>query len=158
MSSIRSLALGLAPALIASASLAACATRAEKPVLSQAVVEARAHRNATAEAACAPLASPVSVTFAFGEAQLNELAVPALAAAGKLLTCHPEATAVIVGQADVHGTDQEQATLARARAQAVAEDLRSRGVGAGRLQTQAQGKPPAGDDNHLVILAEGRRW
>jgi len=33
-----------------------------------------------------------------------------------------------------------------------------RGVAADRLQTQAEGDAPAGDDNRLVILAEGRRW
>jgi outer membrane protein OmpA-like peptidoglycan-associated protein len=155
---MRSLAYRLAPVLIAAAGLAACTTAHEKPTLSQAVAEARAHRNATAQASCSALASPVSVGFGFGESQLSELAAPPLATAGELLACHPQASALIVGLADGHGTDQEQAALARARAEAVAKDLQGRGVTPARLKTQAEGTAPAGDDNHLVILAEGRRW
>jgi outer membrane protein OmpA-like peptidoglycan-associated protein len=65
---------------------------------------------------------------------------------------------LIVGQADGHGTEADQVKLAQARADAVAQDLRARGVAAARLQTRAQGSAPAGDAQHLVILAEGRRW
>jgi outer membrane protein OmpA-like peptidoglycan-associated protein len=157
MSPTRLLTLGLIPAL-AAAGLAACTTPRVKPTLSQAVVDARAHRNTTAQAVCNPLASPLSVGFAFGESQINELAIPALQDAGQQLTCHPQANALIVGQSDSHGTPQQQAALATARAQAVAQELQGRGVVAARLQTQAEGAAPAGDDGHLVILAEGRRW
>jgi outer membrane protein OmpA-like peptidoglycan-associated protein len=157
MSPTRLLTLGLVPAL-AAAGLAACTTPRVKPTLSQAVVDARAHRNTTAQATCGPLASPVSVGFAFAEAQINELAIPALQDAGQQLACHPQVSALIVGQADNHGTPQEQAALATARAQAVAQDLQGRGVAVARLQTQAQGAAPAADEGHLVILAEGRRW
>jgi outer membrane protein OmpA-like peptidoglycan-associated protein len=157
--SMRSLAPALAPALIAAAGLAACAaTPTEHPTLSQAVAEARGHRNATAQAVCGPLASPVSVAFAFGQSKLTELTAPALETAGQQLACHPEASVLVVGQADVHGTAEEQAALARARAQVVADDLKRRGAAPARLQTQTQGKAPAGDDSHLVVLAEGRRW
>jgi len=158
MSPMRSLTSALAPALIAAAGLAACATPTEHPTLSQAVVEARGHRNATAQATCGPLASPVSVAFPFGQAKLNELTAPALDSAAQMLACHAQAAAVVVGQADVHGTAQEQAALATARAQVVADDLKRRGVAPARLQTQIQGAAPTGDDSRLVILAEGRRW
>jgi outer membrane protein OmpA-like peptidoglycan-associated protein len=138
--------------------LAACTTPTVKPTLSEAVADARAHRNATADAGCAPIAAPVSVGFGFGESQVSELAAPALDSAGQLLTCHPQARAVVVGQADGHGTAQEQRALAAARVQAVTQELQRRGVAADRVQTQSEGAAPTGDDSRLVILAEGRRW
>jgi hypothetical protein len=48
--------------------------------------------------------------------------------------------------------------LAAARVQAVVQELQRRGVAADRVQSQAEGAAPAGDDNRLVIIAEGRRW
>jgi outer membrane protein OmpA-like peptidoglycan-associated protein len=152
---MRSFALSAA-ALLA-AGLAAC-TATVKPALSEAVVDARAHRNATAELGCTAMTSPVSVGFGFGESQVSDLAGPALDSASKLLTCHPQASAVVVGEADGHGTAQDQRSLAAARVQAVAQELQRRGVAADRVQTQAEGAAPTGDDNRLVILAEGRRW
>jgi outer membrane protein OmpA-like peptidoglycan-associated protein len=104
------------------------------------------------------LASPVTVGFGFGESQVSELATPALDSAGKLLTCHPQASAIVVGQADGHGTTQDQRALATARVQAVVQELQRRGVAADRVQAQSEGAAPAGDDNRLVIVAEGRRW
>jgi outer membrane protein OmpA-like peptidoglycan-associated protein len=154
----RPILLALLPAAAAAASLAACTTPHVKPTLSQAVVDARAHKNASAQAACTPLISPLSVGFGFGEAQLSDIAAPALDSAGQLLTCHPQAAAIVVGAADGHGTAQEQTALAAARAQAVAQELQRRGVAAERVKTQVEGTAPAGDDNRLVILAEGRRW
>jgi outer membrane protein OmpA-like peptidoglycan-associated protein len=147
----------LPAAALLAAAIAAC-TPTVKPTLSEAVVAARAHHNATGALDCAPMASPLSVGFGFGESQVSELAVPALDSAGKLLTCHPQASALVVGQADGHGTAQDQRALATARVQAVAQELQRRGVAADRVQTQAEGAAPAGDDNRLVILAEGRRW
>ena len=149
--------LGLVAVLLA-AGLCACTTPHVKPTLSAAVVDARAHRNAAAGVTCNPLTSPLSIGFGFGESTLTELAAPALDDAGRLLTCHPQAGALVVGQADGHGTTQDQHALAAARIQAVVQELQRRGVAAGRLQTQAEGAAPAGDDTRLVILAEGRRW
>lgn len=154
---LRPAVLGLAPVL-ALLAVAACTTR-EKPVLSRAVIEARAGAKVKPEAkvVCGPLASPISVGFGFAESTLNELAVPALEDAGRQLACHPEAAAVVVGHAeDGHGTDAEQAKLASDRAQAVAADLRRRGVPAARVQVQTA--VPEADARHLVILAESRRW
>lgn len=135
---------------------AGCTTKV-KPVLSKAVAEARQHRD-VAVAACPPVASPVSVGFGFGDASLNELAVPALEQAGQILACHPNVAAVVVGQADGHGTDQEQQALAAARAQIVIRELANRGAPRARITAQVQGTAPAGDASHLVVLAEGRRW
>jgi outer membrane protein OmpA-like peptidoglycan-associated protein len=138
--------------------LAGCVTHASKPVLSRAVLDARAHRDVDRTAVCGALTSPVSVGFAFGEPALSELAIPALEGAGQQLACHPEAAVLVVGQADGHGTPAEQHQLAQARTEAVAQDLRARGVAAGRIQTQVEGDLPAGDARRLVVLAEGRRW
>jgi len=138
--------------------LGGCVTHRSEPVASRAVLEARAHRGAPTPATCGALASPVSVGFAFGEPSLNEYAVPALESAGQQLACHPEVGVLVVGQSDGHGTVADQKTLAQARAEAVAKDLRARGVAAGRIQVQVEGAAPAGDARRLVVLAEGRRW
>jgi outer membrane protein OmpA-like peptidoglycan-associated protein len=151
-SSLAAVALGLA------LGLCGCVTQASKPVLSRAVVDARAHRDVDRAATCGPLSSPVSIGFAFGEPALSELAIPALEGAGQQLACHPEAAVLVVGQADGHGTAAEQHQLAQVRAGAVAQDLRGRGVAAGRIQTQVEGDPPTGDARRLVVMAEGRRW
>lgn len=157
MVSTRSFSLTFVAAVL-SAGVAGCTTPHVKPTPSQAVADAHAHRNAAAEATCAPLASPLSVGFGFGESQVSEVAAPALDDAGRLLSCHPQASAIVVGQADGHGTPQDQKTLAAARVQAVVQELQRRGVPANRVQTQAEGTAPTGDDTRLVILAEGRRW
>jgi len=138
--------------------LAGCVTHHVTPTPSRAVAEALAHRNATRTATCPALSSPQSVGFPFGDATVVEQATPVLASLGQQLACHPQVGAVIVGQADGHGSDAEQRQLAQARAEAVAQDLRRRGVAATRLQVQVQGTAPAGDAAHLIVLAEGRRW
>ena len=160
MTTLRHLPTRLLPilALAAASGLSGCVTHRASPMLSRAVIDARAHRDVDKAAVCGPLSSPASVGFAFGEGQLNELATPALNEAGQELACHPEAVALVIGQADGHGTDAEQRQLAQARAGAVAQDLRARGVAAARIQTQVQGAAPAGDPRRLVVLAEGRRW
>jgi outer membrane protein OmpA-like peptidoglycan-associated protein len=160
MTTLRPLPIRFLPvlALAAAGGLAGCVTHTAQPMLSRAVVDARAHRDVDKVATCGPLTSPVSVGFAFGENQLNDLAAPALGQAGQDLACHPEAVALVVGQADGHGTEAEQHQLAQARVNAVVKDLETRGVAPARIQTQVEGKPPAGDARRLVVLAEGRRW
>jgi outer membrane protein OmpA-like peptidoglycan-associated protein len=156
----RQLPIRLLPllALAAASGLAGCVTHSAQPMLSRAVVDARAHRDVDKAATCGPLSSPVSVGFAFGENQLNDLAAPALNEASADLACHPEAVALVVGFADGHGAEAEQHQLAQVRLDAVVKDLQRRGVAAARIQTQVEGKAPAGDARRLVILAEGRRW
>jgi outer membrane protein OmpA-like peptidoglycan-associated protein len=159
MTRSRQLPFRILPVLaLVAAGLGGCITHTAKPMLSRAVVDARAHRDVNKAATCGPLSSPVSVGFAFGEGQLNDLAAPALNEAGQGLACHPGAVVLVVGQADGHGTDAEQRQLAQARVSAVVKDLQARGVPAGRIQTQIQGTAPAGDARRLVVLAEGRRW
>lgn len=138
--------------------LSGCLTARVKPTPSAAVIEAREHRERHAPPPCAAIDGPVSIGFGFGESAINELALPSVTEAAQLLTCHPAVTALIVGQADVHGTEAEQRKLAQDRANAVAAALAERGVAPGRLATQAQGTAPSGDAAHLVVLAEGRRW
>jgi outer membrane protein OmpA-like peptidoglycan-associated protein len=144
--------------LAAAGALGGCLTQRASPSVSQAVLDARAHRDVAKASACASLTSPQSIGFGFGEGTLSDLAAPDLEAVRAMLACHPAARALIVGQADQHGTADERRTLARARAAAVSGWLQAHGIAAGRLASQAEGKTPAGDDQRLVIMAEGRRW
>ena len=144
---------------LAALSLAGCITHSVQPTPSKAILEARAHRAANQQAkACPDVASPTSVDFGFNEGALTELDAPALQTIAAALACHPGVSAIVVGQADGHGAAAEQTKLAGQRAEAVLADLQRRGVAAARLKSQVQGTAPAGDAEHLVILAEGRRW
>lgn len=150
------------PALVlalGAGALGGCLTHTVHPSVSQAVLDARAHKDVEQSRSCAALTSPTSVGFGFGEPRLSDLAIPELQSVAAELACHPQATAVVVGAADAHGSAAEQQALAQARSQAVVEWLENHGIAAGRLTSQVQGKkPPTGDETHLVILAEGRRW
>jgi outer membrane protein OmpA-like peptidoglycan-associated protein len=150
--------LRLSTALIAAAALAACTTPRSQPAPSKAVADARAHRDVAPDAGCPTLVSPASVGFAFNESTIADIATPALESVTRMLACHPQATALIVGDADNHGTDAEQHKLAQARVQAVSGYLTAHGVAAARLGQQVGGKAPAGGGNQLIVMAEGRRW
>lgn len=152
----------LAPIAVLAAALplAACFTPTVKPKVSQAVLEARAHRNVTT-GACeeTPLSSisPLSVPFSFGEAALAEPGRAALDRGFEWLRCHPSVPVVVRGAADGHGTAADQQALANRRAAAAAEYLRSRGVtAAGLQQIGANEGAPSGE--HLLVTAEGQRW
>lgn len=140
--------------------LGGCLTPTVNPTVSRAVLDARAHKDVDQARTCAALTSPASIGFGFGERRLSDLATPELQSVAAELACHPDATAVVVGAADAHGTAAEQQALARARSQAVVEWLEKHGIAASRLRSQVlgKGKAPAGDETHLVIMAEGRRW
>lgn len=144
-------------ALGAAVALSGCLTQRVKPTPSKAVADARAHRTAAPAPACPVLGDTASVGFGFGAATIGEVAQPELERVAQLLACHPQVSAVIVGQADGHGTDAEQKTLAQARAEAVAAGLRIRGVAAARLRL-VQGAAPPAAEGRLVVMAEGRRW
>ena len=153
--------LRLALACIAAAGLAGCFTPHSKPKLSQAVIDARAHRDAPARPACpqTPLdmVSPVQVGFAFDDAKLGDDIAQPLIAPTQWLACHPGTAVVIRPEADAHGTEAEQNALARARAEAVRDYLSAHGVAAGRIRLLARGQgEPRGE--HLLVRAEGRRW
>lgn len=147
-------------ALAAAALLSGCATPHLKPKISQAVLDARAHRNAPAAPACptAPLAevSPVLAGFPFDEATLADWLRQSLEPSARWLACHSTLT-VIKPDADGHGTAAEQDRLAAARGAAVRDYLAAQGVPAGRIRVLARGQAePAGE--HFLIRAEGRRW
>ncbi|THD74465.1 MAG: hypothetical protein E7812_19300 [Phenylobacterium sp.] len=154
-SAIKSLALPAA--LAAAVGLAACATPVSKPMLSRAVMDARAHRDAAPSATCPDLASPFSIGFGFGEATLSDITNPPLETLARGLACHPQTAAIIIGQADGHGTTADQKVLAQGRAQAVTDYLQAHSIAPQRLAMQVEGKAPAGDPR-LVVMAEGRRW
>ena len=145
--------------VLAPLALAACTTPRAQPTPSKAVLEARARQKTSGPAAgCPQLSAPMSVGFGFGESTLSDVNAPDLATLATAMTCRPELTATIVGQADGHGTTADQAKLAEDRAHAVVEDLEKRDVAGERLKTQVQGTAPAADADHLVVMAEGRRW
>lgn len=152
------------PALLAAGGLlAGCLTPQSKPIPSKAVADALAHKDvqaAQAAQACPDLTSPQSVGFGFADATLKDVRMESLEATAASLTCHPALQAIVVGAADEHGTKADQQKLAQDRAQAVVDYLHAKGIAAGRLQTQVrlEGSPPAGDAQHLIVMAEGRRW
>lgn len=153
--------LRLALALIGAAAISACTTPVAKPVLSQAVADARAHRDIPPEGACpeTPLkeASPVFVGFPFGESTLDETLQHPLAAPAKWLACHPATAVVIKPDADSHGTDAEQDTLARRRAEGVRNYLVANGVTSNRIRILRRNETaPTGAV--FLFNAEGRRW
>lgn len=154
--------LALVPALAATATLAGCLTSHSTPAESRAVIDALNHKDVKAAqaAACPDLTSPQSVGFGFDDASLKDVAMESLNATSAALNCHPQLQAIVVGAADGHGTAAEQRTLAQNRAQAVADYLHAHGIAPARVQTEVltQDKPPAGDAQHLIVLAEGRRW
>lgn len=147
--------------LVAALGLAGCTTPRAKPALSAAVADARAHRNAPRGPTCAqePLAavSPVTIGFAFNEAELTDSMARALTEAGGWLACHPEAAATVLPDADGHGSEADQDGLARRRADAVKSYLVRAGVAAERVQILGRAAAPPTAEVFL-IRAEGRRW
>ena len=152
---------GLALSLIAAAAaLGGCLTHVSKPPPSQAVLDARAHRDVVAAAACPQAAlataSPVQLGFAYGEATLDVMSEPQLTLAARWLACHTT-PAVIKPDADGFGATAEQDQLARKRADVVSTYLTTHGVAASRIRVLARGQAaPAGEA--FLIQAEGRRW
>jgi len=144
----------LAAALTASA----CMTAHTQPTPSKAVAEARAHKDVTPEALCPALAPTASVGFPFEDAAIPDTAIPVLESLTRTLTCHPQVRAIVVGEADAHGTDEAQRKLSQDRIQAVIGYLSAHGVAAARFSQQVQGKAPTPGDQQMVIMAEGRRW
>lgn len=153
--------LRLAAWLAAAAALAGCTTPEVQPQFSQAVLEARARRDAPQETACpqTPLnvVSPVTVGFAFNDTELTEAMSLPLVETAQWIACHPAVRVIIKPDSDTHGTAAEQDTLARRRAERVRDYLTRHGVAADRVQILARGQAaPSGDI--FLVNAEGRRW
>jgi peptidoglycan-associated lipoprotein len=155
----------LALALIAASALAACTTPVVEPQLSQAVIDARAHKDVPPEGACpsTPLSSvsPLFVGFPFGEGKLDKTLSSTLddptADPVRWLACHDGVPVVIKPDADSHGTDAEQDALAQQRAEAVRNYLIAHGVAPGRIRIlRRNAAAPTGQV--FLINAEGRRW
>jgi outer membrane protein OmpA-like peptidoglycan-associated protein len=147
--------------LAAAAVLAGCTTARVEPQQSQAVQEARARENAPPPPTCpqTPLASvtPVTVGFAFNDTELTEAMSLPLVEAAQWIACHPAVRVVIKPDSDTHGTQAEQDSLARRRAERVRDYLTAHGVTTDRLVILRRGQPvPAGEA--FLISAEGRRW
>jgi peptidoglycan-associated lipoprotein len=147
--------------LLAGSTLAGCLTAHENPQVSRAVLDARAHLDAPAAADCPQTTlqaiSPLSVGFAFNETALPDLIGAPLPAAPRWLSCHPQTPVVIKPDADNHGADAERDVIARKRGEAVRDYLVANGVAAERIRLLPRdAAEPAGE--HLLVLAEGRRW
>ncbi|WP_165837076.1 OmpA family protein [Phenylobacterium hankyongense] len=147
--------------VLATAGLGGCLTPRARPQPSQAILDARAHRDVPPATACAaqPLASvsPAEVNFGFAETSLPGAAPAALAPAIAWLVCHPGVPIVILPDADNHGAPEAQAALAKSRAETVRQYLLTQGVAPAQLQIlPLAAAEPAGD--HVLIRAIGRRW
>jgi len=151
----------LALALIGAVALAACTTPVAKPQLSQAVIDARAHRDVPPEGVCpeTPLkdVSPLFVGFPFGEYKMDGALSVTVSEPARWIACHTATPIVIKPDADTHGTDAEQDTLAQRRAEAVRNYLIAHGVAAERIRILRRNEAaPTGQV--FLITAEGRRW
>jgi outer membrane protein OmpA-like peptidoglycan-associated protein len=149
----------LAAGLVA-LTLAGCMTPRVQPAPSQAILEARAARDAKAQA-CADITDTpaVAATFGFQTAELSETAKLRLDQARHWLTCRPALSARVEARADQRGTEAEQTALARQRRAAITAYLVAGGVQPTRVveastTTAAQ---PAGADV-VVIRGEGQGW
>jgi len=147
--------------LAAAAVVAGCTTPRIEPQQSQAVQEARARENAPPPPACPqdPLSAvaPVTVGFAFNDTELTEAMSLPLVDSARWIACHPGVRVVIKPDADTHGTEAEQDSLARRRAERVRAYLTTHGVTADRVAILPRGQAaPAGEV--FLINAEGRRW
>jgi outer membrane protein OmpA-like peptidoglycan-associated protein len=147
--------------LVAALGAAGCTTKVVQPTLSQAVIDARARRNAPPPPACTAdpvtTVSPVTVGFAFNDDELTQAMGQQLDRPAKWLACRPAVPAVIRPDADGHGSPAEQDALARRRAEQVRAYLVAQGVPAQRIQILGRaGTEPKGEI--VLIRAEGRRW
>jgi len=157
----RALLPALAATLACAALLSGCLTHRVQPVLSKAVVEARASAGAKASACTAgDLASlsPMDVGFAFDDAAITEAAQSRLAAAARWLSCNPKTEVVILPSADSHGDAAHLQDLAQRRAQAVQDRLRALGATGAVIHVLGRGAADPVTAPHLVINAIGRGW
>lgn len=162
MAALRSRPRTLAALTIVAVALAGCMAPRFKEHPSEAILQARAHRDVPPAPACTSTdvsaISPVSAEFPFDDATLAEEGRTALEAAMPWIICHPDTPIVIKPAADSHGTAQEQADLAQRRAETVRTYLIGHGVASARITALALNAAEPAGPPHLVILAEGRRW
>jgi outer membrane protein OmpA-like peptidoglycan-associated protein len=148
--------------LAAPAALAGCLTPQAVVHESQAVVDARAHRDAPPAPACPQTAlaemSPLMLGFAFDEAVQTPPMGKPLADAARWLACHPATQVVIKPDSDGHGTEAQQDQLARNRADVARNYLTAHGVAPARIQVLARGAAAPSSGEVFLIQAEGRRW
>ncbi|TAH52765.1 MAG: OmpA family protein [Betaproteobacteria bacterium] len=83
---------------------------------------------------------PVSDGFASGKADMRPSLVRTLDTLAPLLAAEPEAAVQVVGHTDSQGSEMHNLQLSIARAEAVAEYLRSRGIDLARLSADGRGE------------------
>jgi len=159
--SIRRTFTALAVGLACATALSGCLTPHAKPTTSKAILDARARVGAKT-AACSGEAldavSPVNVGFAFDDAAIDPAAQRRLAAAAKWLACNAGVEAVILPDADNHGSDAHMAELAQQRAVAVQAQLRTLGATSTVIHMLPRGGKDPVSAPHMLLLAEGRGW
>jgi outer membrane protein OmpA-like peptidoglycan-associated protein len=145
----------------AAAALTGCITPQVKPKESQAVLDARAHRDVPAPPSCAeqPLSavSPALLGFGFNAAAFDPTMKGPLDAAVRWLGCHPGVPVAISAESDGHGPAAEQDQLARRRAEVARDYLTGQGIAADRIRLLARGAAAPGGEV-FTINAQGRRW
>ncbi|ATE59080.1 OmpA family protein [Thauera sinica] len=83
---------------------------------------------------------PVSDGFASGRTELRPPLMRALDALAPALAAEPDVAIQVVGHTDSQGSEMYNLQLSIARAEAVAEYLRSRGIGLARLSADGRGE------------------
>jgi peptidoglycan-associated lipoprotein len=152
----------LAAALLTAVALSGCMTPHIHPGISQAVLDARAHRTTAQAAACDETGlgdiSPVFAGFGFRAADLGSTSQQKLDRAARWLSCHPTVQVVITADADKHGTPAEQRSLADQRGKAAWDYLVAQGVSAQRLRILPFGQQDTASPPHMLIQAQGQGW
>lgn len=83
---------------------------------------------------------PVSDGFASGKAELRPPLMRALDALAPTLAARPDVAIQVIGHTDSQGSEMYNLQLSIARAEAVAEYLRGRGIGLARLSADGRGE------------------
>lgn len=104
------------------------------------------------------LVMPGNITFSFDDATLNASFRPTLDRLASTMNEYNQNTITIAGHTDSRGTDSYNMNLSRARANAVANYLTSRGVSSSRLNVVGYGESrPIADNNSDYGRQQNRR-
>ena len=101
---------------------------------------------------------PAGGTFDVGRSDIRPQAVSTLSEIGRTLKKYNQTLVDVLGHTDSTGSEAVNRTLSERRAQAVAAQLRSRGVAAARIATRGYGaSEPIADNSTEVGRATNRR-
>jgi outer membrane protein OmpA-like peptidoglycan-associated protein len=104
------------------------------------------------------LTAPGSLLFPSGQSELTPSARQSLDGVAYVIAQQPDTKLLVEGYTDAHGGEQQNQRLSEKRAQAVADDLISRGVDRDRLSVVGRGESdPIGDNDNAEGRASNRR-